>query len=158
YASSLGPAWSSMDWVLREATRLEMTVVFSLFMSWGNTGTVPDLIAAGSTNAYDFGKAVATRYASYSNIVWHVMGDFKWRYNEEPVLALDTIFHGIGYVEGPSHRLIIAEPPNGSPSFDQLISAEAPAGYKWFKKSADTIYDSGSSPAAQFEKVYTRPA
>src|ERR1044071_4535151 len=51
YASSLGPAWSSMDWVTREATRLEMTVVFSFFMSWGNTGTVPDLIAAGSTNA-----------------------------------------------------------------------------------------------------------
>src|SRR5438046_978273 len=33
YASSLGPAWSSMDWVTREATRMEMTVVFSFFMS-----------------------------------------------------------------------------------------------------------------------------
>src|ERR1051325_8913220 len=26
YASSLGPAWSSLDWVMREATRLEVTV------------------------------------------------------------------------------------------------------------------------------------
>jgi hypothetical protein len=64
HASSLWPAWSSMDWVMREATRLEMTVVFSFFLSWGNTGTVPDLVDAGTTNAYNFGKAVATRYAN----------------------------------------------------------------------------------------------
>src|ERR1041384_5518736 len=43
HASSLGPAWSSMDWVMREATRLEMTVVFSFFMSWKGTGSGPDL-------------------------------------------------------------------------------------------------------------------
>ena len=35
YASSFGPAWSSMDWIMSEATRLQMTVVFSLFMSCG---------------------------------------------------------------------------------------------------------------------------
>jgi hypothetical protein len=157
YASSLGPAWSSMDWVMREATRLEMTVAFSFFMSWGNTGTVPDLVAAGTANAYDFGKAVASRYASYSNIVWHVMGDFKWDYNEGPALGLDAIFHGIGDVEGPSHRLIIAEPANGSTSFDQFISAEGNDGYKWFRQSADTVYDYGSSSAEQFDKVYNRP-
>ena len=33
YASSFGPAWSSMDWIMSEATRLELTVVFSLFLS-----------------------------------------------------------------------------------------------------------------------------
>ena len=156
YASSLGPAWSSMDWVMREATRLEMTVVFSFFMSWGNTGTVPDLVAAGTTNAYNFGKAVATRYASYPNIVWHVMGDFKWRYNEGPALGLDAIFHGLRDAEGASHRLIIAEPANGSTSFDQFISAEGTDGYKWFKQSADTIYHYGSSSAEQFDKVYNQ--
>lgn len=156
YASSLGPAWSSMDWVMREATRLEMTIVFSLFMSWGNTGTVPDLVAAGTTNAYDFGQAVATRYASYPNVVWHVMGDFKWRYHEGPALGLDAIFHGLRDAEGASHRLIIAEPANGSTSFDQFISAEGADGYKWFKQSADTIYHYGSSSAEQFDKVYNR--
>src|SRR2546425_2911854 len=45
HASSLGPAWSSMDWAMREATRLEMTVVFSFFLSWKAIGTVPDLVA-----------------------------------------------------------------------------------------------------------------
>jgi hypothetical protein len=156
YASSLGPAWSSMDWVMREATRLEMTVVFSFFLSWKDTGTVPDLGAGGTTNAYNFGKAVATRYASYSNIVWHVMGDFKWRSNEGPALGLDAIFHGIRDAEGSSHRLIIAEPANGSTSFDQFISAEGTDGYKWFKQSADTIYHYGSNSAEQFDKVYNR--
>jgi hypothetical protein len=157
HASSLGPAWSSMDWVMREATRLDLTVVFSFFLSWKDTGTVPDLVAGGTTNGYNFGKAVASRYASYSNIVWHVMGDYKWRYNEGPGVALDGIFHGIRDAEGSSHRLIIAEPANGSTSFDQFISAEGPDGYKWFKQSADTIYHYGSSSAAQFDKFYNRP-
>jgi hypothetical protein len=155
YASSLGPAWPSMDWVMREATRLQMTVVFSFFMSWKDTGTVPELVAAG-TNAYGFGKELATRYAGYSNIVWHVMGDYKWRYNEGPAVGLDAIFHGIRDVEGPKHRLIIAEPANGSTSFDQFISAEGPNGYKWFKQSADTVYQYGSSSVEQFDKVYNR--
>ena len=88
YASSFGPAWSSMDWVMSEATRLQLTVVFSLFMSWGETGTVPELVKAGATNAYDFGKTVATRYANYPNIVWHVMGDFRWSYNQGPAVGL----------------------------------------------------------------------
>jgi len=145
-----------MDWVMREATRLEMTVVFSFFLSWKDTGTVPDLIAGGNTNAYNFGKAVATRYASYSNIVWHVMGDYKWRYDEGPALPLDALFHGIRDAEGSNHRLIIAEPANGSTSFDQFISAEGAEGYKWFKQSADTVYHYGSSSTAQFDKVYNR--
>ena len=84
YASSFGPAWSSMDWVISEATRLELTVVFSLFLSWGNTGTVPDLAKAGTTNAYHFGKTVAKRYAGNPNIVWHVMGDFRWSFDQDP--------------------------------------------------------------------------
>jgi hypothetical protein len=71
YASPFGPAWSSMDWIMSEATRLQMTVVFSLFMSWGNTGSALDLAKAATTNAYTFGKTVATRYAGYPNIVWH---------------------------------------------------------------------------------------
>ena len=60
HASSFGPAWSSMDWIMSEATRLELTVVFSFFLSWGDTGTVPDLAKAGTTNGYNFGKTLAT--------------------------------------------------------------------------------------------------
>ncbi len=156
YASSLGPAWSSMDWIMTEATRLQMTVVFSLFMSWGNTGTVPDLAKAGTKNAYNFGKNVATRYTGYPNIVWHVMGDFRWSYSQGPGPGLDAIYHGIKDTEGATHRLIIAEPANGSTSFDQFISEEGPKGYQWFKQSANTVYDYGSSSVEQFDKVYDR--
>jgi hypothetical protein len=156
YASSFGPAWSSMDWIMSEATRLELTAVFSLFLSWGNTGTVPDLAKAGTTNAYNFGKTVATRYARYPNVVWHVMGDFRWSYNQEPAPALDAVFHGIRDTEGTTHRLIIAEPANGATSFGQFISAEGANGYRWLTQSADTVYDYGSNSVEQFDKVYRR--
>ncbi len=145
YDSSFGPAWSSMDWVMSEATRLQLTIVFSLFMSWGETGTVPELVKAGATNAYDFGKTVATRYANYPNIVWHVMGDFRWSYNQGPAVGLDAIYHGIKDAEGTTHRLNISEPANGSTSFDQFLSQEGPKGYQWFKQDADTVYDYGSN-------------
>src|SRR5262245_2067826 len=112
YASPFGPAWSSMDRIMSEATRLQLTVVVSLFMSWGNTGTAPDLANAGTTNAYNFGKTLATRYAGYPNIVWHVMGGFRWSYNQGLALGLDAIIHGIKDTEGSTHRLIIAEPAN----------------------------------------------
>jgi hypothetical protein len=156
HASSFGPAWSSMDWIMSEATRLELTVVFSLFLSWGDTGTVPDLTKAGTTNAYNFGKTLATRYAAYPNIVWHVMGDFRWSFNQDPARALDAVFHGIKDAEGPTHRLIIAEPANGATSFGQFISAEGASGYQWFRQSADTVYDYGSNSVEQFDKVYNR--
>ena len=156
YASSFGPAWSRMDWIMSEATRLELTVVFSLFMSWGNTGTALDLAKTETTDAYDFGKTVATRYAGYPNIVWHVMGDFRWSYNQGPGRGLDAIFHGIKDTEGPAHRLIIAEPANGSTSFDQFIAEEGARGYRWFTQSADTVYDYGSNSVEQFDKVFNR--
>jgi hypothetical protein len=164
YASSFGPAWSSMDWIMSEATRLKMTVVFSLFMSWGDTGTVPDLAKTGTGDAYEFGKTLAARYADYPNIVWHVMGDFRWSYHQVPGERLDAIFHGIRDTEGSTHkdaegsthRLIIAEPANGSTSFDQFIKEEGARGYQWFKQSADTVYDYGSNSVKQFDKVYKR--
>jgi hypothetical protein len=156
YASSFGPAWSSMDWVMSEATRLQMTVAFSLFMSWRDTGTVRALANAGAENAYNFGKTLATRYVGYPNIIWHVMGDFRWSHNQDPGPGLDAIFHGIKDNEGTTHRLIIAEPANGTTSFDQFISEEGPKGYQWFKQSANTVYDYGSNSVEQFDKVYER--
>lgn len=156
YASPLGPAWSSMDWIMSEASRLQLTVLFSLFMSPGDTGTVPDLARASTEDAYHFGKTVASRYAGYPNIVWHVMGDFRWSYPQDPARGLDAFFHGVRDAEGTTHRLIIAEPANGSTSFDQFISEEGPKGYQWFKQSADTVYDYGSNSVEQFDRVYNR--
>lgn len=156
YASSFGPAWSSMDWIMSEATRLHMSVLFSLFLSGGNTGTAPELVKATAEDAYNFGKTIATRYAGYPNIVWHVMGDFRWPYNCDLGRRLDAVFHGIKDAEGAAHRLVTAEPANGATSFDQFISEEGANGYQWFKQSADTVYSYGSSSVEQFDKVYSR--
>ena len=47
--------------------------------------------------------------------------------------ALDALFRGIKDTEGTTHRhrLIIAEPANGSTSLDQFISEEGAKGYQW---------------------------
>ena len=155
YASPFGPAWSSMDWIMSEATRLQMTVVFSLFMSWGNTGSTGDLASAGRTNAYDFGKTLATRYAGYPNIVWHVMGDFRWSYNQGPGRGLDAIW--------PDQRYRRDYPQADHWRAGQWLDFVRPIhrggrrnGYQWFKLSADTVYDYGSNSVEQFDKVYSR--
>ena len=158
YASSFGQAWSSMDWVIQEATRLQMTVVLSMFLSWDTTGTTAELISAGTTNAYNFGMTLATRYSSYPNMVWHVMGDFEWFSNQAPAPQLDAMFHGIRDAEGSTHRLIIAEPGNGTSNgntgFRQFISGEGPSGYQWFRQSADELYDYGPNAVEQFDRVW----
>jgi hypothetical protein len=135
FQSSLGAAWASVDWLIAEATRLDMTVFFSLFVSWGTTGVAPDIVAAGTTNMYNFGAAVAARYAAYPNIVWHLEGDDNWNYASTGLPAvIDAYHHGISDTEGSTHRLITAEPHYSRTSYDQFISQEGTSGtgYQWF--------------------------
>ncbi|MBY0562243.1 MAG: glycoside hydrolase family 140 protein [Hyphomicrobium sp.] len=155
YASAFGPAWSSMDWVVQEATRLRMTVVLSLFLSFGDTGTVSDLISAGSSNAYDFGKTLALRYAQYPNVIWHVEGDFEWSARDPIGRQVDAIFHGITDEEGSSRRLQIAEQQKGLTGYQQFVlSQDGEGGYQWFKPSTNTLYHYGSNSVELFDAVY----
>ena len=155
YASAFGPAWASMDWIVEEATRLRMTVVFSMFLSFKDTGTASELISAGSAGAYDYGKTLALRYAKYPNIVWHVMGDFEW-YASDPIgRQVDAVFHGIADGEGSTHRLQIAEQHGGLTGYQQfIVSQDGERGYQWFKPSANTLYDYGSNSVELFDAVY----
>src|SRR5215217_1639632 len=75
FASSLGPAWATMDHIVAESQRLGITVLFSFFVSFAESGIGPDLVAASQTDAYDYGVAVASRYRGAPNIVWHVEAD-----------------------------------------------------------------------------------
>lgn len=155
FASAFGPAWTSMDWVVEEATRLQMTAVLSLFLSFEDTGTSRDLISAELINSYEFGKALALRYVSYPNIIWHVMGDFEWTSRDPIGQRIDAVFHGIRDGEGPMHRLVLAEPTNGLTGYRQFISAEGrEGGYQWFKQSANTLYDYGGNSVELFDVVY----
>ena len=155
FASPFGPAWSSMDWVVQEATRLHMTVALSQFLSWGDTGTALDLIRAGPQNNYKYGKTLAERYARYPNIIWHVMGDFEWSPNEPIGRQIDAVFHGIKDGEGSKHRLVVAEPYNGLTSYNQFILTEGGLdGYQWFIQSANTLYGYQGNSAELFDLVY----
>ena len=49
FASSLGPAWATMDHLVSEAQRLGITVLFSFFVSYGESGIAPELAAANDT-------------------------------------------------------------------------------------------------------------
>jgi chitodextrinase len=158
FASSLGSGWSSMDWVMSEATRLHMTVVFSIYTGSGSQGMSQDLINAGTTNAYNYGHNLATRYADYPNIVWHIGADSGWNYGENPSSMVEAVMHGISDVEGSTHRLQIAEPLNGSTSYTQFISQEGTggSGYQYLKLNANSVYSYGGSAADQFDSVYTQ--
>ncbi|MGO4684106.1 apiosidase-like domain-containing protein [Hyphomicrobium sp. 2TAF46] len=158
YASPFGPAWSSMDWIVQEATRLRMTVVFSLFLSWGDSGTTPDLVSVGPADAYNFGKTLALRYAQYPNIVWHVMGDFVWTASDPVGRQVDAVFHGIKDGEGSSHRLQIGEQQRGWSGHQQFnLSQGGESGYQWFKPSANTLYDYGGNSVELFDAAYGEP-
>jgi hypothetical protein len=155
FASAFGPAWSSMDWIVEEATRLQMTVVLSQFLSWRDTGTTRALLIAGSMNSYNYGKTLAARYAQYPNIVWHVMGDFNWSSSDPIGQQVDSIFHGIKDGEGSSHHLVISEQQNGLTGYRQFISAEGKNdGYQWFRQSANTLYNYGGNSVELFDAVY----
>lgn len=155
FASDFGPAWASMDWTVEEATRLRMTVVLSLFLSWGDSGTTLDLLRAGPDNAYKYGKSLAVRYTRYPNIVWHVMGDFVWSAGDAAGRQVDAVFHGLKDGEGGSHRLIIAEQQRGPTGYQQFIQSEGgEGGYQWFKQSANGLYDYGSNSVEVFDAVY----
>ncbi|MBS0237575.1 MAG: DUF4038 domain-containing protein [Proteobacteria bacterium] len=151
YASAFGPAWSSMDWVVAEATRLEMTVVLSIFLSFDDTGTAPDLISAGPANSYDYGKALALRYAKYPNIIWHVEEDTVWPSNGPAGRQLDAVFHGIKDGEGSKHRLIIAEQQRGFTGYGQFMRD---GDYRWFKPSTNTLYSYEANAVELFDAVY----
>ncbi|HEU0068696.1 MAG TPA: DUF4038 domain-containing protein, partial [Nitrospiraceae bacterium] len=157
FASPLGPAWSSMDWIMREATRLGMTVFFSSFISWGSTGTQPEITAAGTANMRTYGAAVATRYAGYRNIVWHLMGDDTWDATSTLGQCVDAYHRGIADIEGGTRRLITAEPNWDKSSYTQFISQEgtSPAGYQWFHVDVNTpIRDPAESAVNVSDAAY----
>ena len=155
FASSLGPAWATMDHIVAEAQRLGITVVFSFFVSYGESGIGPELTAASDANAYDYGVAVASRYRDAPNIVWHVEADTGWQ-PEDPIgRRLDSIFHGIADTE-TTHRLIIAEPYLDGTGYQMFISEEGTgnSAYQWLHLSTNAVYDYGNDAVEQFDAVW----
>jgi len=107
WASSLGAAWASVDWVVQECARLGLVLHFSFCHGWGSPtpyGCAPDWNAVTNTNMHDAGVAIATRYAAYPNIVWHVMFDDPLAVTDTAGVRIRNLFNGINATEGASTR------------------------------------------------------
>jgi hypothetical protein len=155
FASSLGPAWATMDHIVSEARRLGMTVLFSFFVSFEDTGIYPDLTEVSDSDAYDYGVAVASRYLDAPNIVWHVMADREWQPDDDIGRRIENIFHGIADTE-TTPRLILAEPHQGATAYQEFISKEGTGGsaYEWLHLSTNAVYDYGDEAVEQFDAVW----
>ncbi len=158
FASSLGSAWLTFDWVMDEATRLGITVVVSLFYGFGTIGCRADMntaYTASVTNVYNFGHDVAARYASYPNIVWSLEADAEWFYSTAPWGAqTDKYFEGIKAGEGATPRLIISEPNLGNTAYFQWESSFThTGGFSHFWLDANSVYQYGNAVVDQVDAV-----
>lgn len=104
WASSLGAAWGSMDHLVSEAADLGITVHMSMCGGFGTDGCRADWEAVTNTNMYNAGVAVATRYASAENIVWHIMFDGSDTPSSTSGQRIEAFFDGINDTEGASAR------------------------------------------------------
>jgi hypothetical protein len=144
WASDLGPGWAAMDRVMDEALRNGLTVNFSFCGGNGESGARPDWDRATDEDMYRIGVAVATRYAKYPNIVWHVMFD-DGPPNVSPTTysRINALFRGIDKTEGASARPVRwSEPNNLSSIYSQLIKPDAVPN---FAPSMNGFYDNWSA-------------
>jgi hypothetical protein len=158
FRSPLGAGWSSMDRVVTEAHRLGLTVVMSLYTAYGDTGpraAIESAYSADSGNMYDFGHAVATRYAAYPNIVWSIGADDSWTWGTTIASAVDTFMAGIRAAEGTSHRLVLAEPANGATAYSQWPSAlTGSGGFSHLRLDANAHYEYQDDTVQLFDATY----
>ena len=158
FRSPLGAGWSSMDRVVTEAHRLGLTVVMSLYTAFGDTGpraAIESAYSADAGNMYDFGHAVATRYAAYPNIVWSIGADDSWTWGTTVASAVDTFMEGIRAAEGTPHRLVVAQPANGATAYSQWPSAlTGSGGFSHLRLDANAHYEYQDDTVQLFDATY----
>jgi len=155
WASSLGPAWVTVDWIVAECARLGLVLHLSFCHGWGGNGCAADWVSATNADMYNVGVAVATRYASAHNIVWHVMFDSPTRPTDPAGVRIRSLFDGINDTEGASTRPIRwCETDNG-------VSTSSQGWYDPTGASTDTrfsvncMYTWGGSATDSIEGVYS---
>ena len=158
FQSSLGAAWSTMDWVQSETERLGMVLMLSWFVSFGTSGIGGDIDAASTAQMRTFGQNVATRYLNAPNMMWHVEGDGgDPPANSTRGRKLDYLFRGITETQ-TTPRLIFAEPQLDTTAYDRYISQEGtdPTGYQWLHLSANSLYSYASNSTEVFDTVWAQ--
>jgi hypothetical protein len=138
----LGAAWSSMDWIVSECTRLGMTLIYSYFGGYNTAnGLTGEANACTVAEVYTFGQRVWNRYATNPNIVWHLEWEGMWNpTGSSEGQRADAFFHAIQDGHAASGRggvpLIFAE----QISNDTNAGAFVGTGWSWMTVSATSLY------------------
>ena len=109
---NLGPAWASVDHLMSEAARLGLVVHFSFCGGNGSAGCGPDWVSRTLTQMYNTGVALATRYAAYPNLIWHIMFDDGPTPTSPQGAKIDELFRGINDTETAGRRPVRWLEPN----------------------------------------------
>ena len=121
WASSLGAAWVTHDWIISEANRLGLFVWMSMFGGTGGSseGARLDWVATTNTQMYNRGVEIATRYLAVDNIGWHLEWDNVDNPGDPSGQRAEAFFQGVNDTEGASRRPVRwMEPNNGGTSND----------------------------------------
>jgi hypothetical protein len=155
FQSSLGSGMASTDWIQSESERLGMVLVFSFFVSYGESGSGPAMTSATNGQMRTVGQDLATRYREAPNIVWHIEADTGWGPGDSIGRRLDSLFRGITETQS-SARITIAEPFLGGDGNGMFIAREGtdPTGYQWLHLSTDALYQYEDDSVVQADAVW----
>jgi hypothetical protein len=151
WASSLGPAWRSLDYLVSEARRLGIFVWMSLNGGFGTYGARPDWEAVTNRSMHNAGVAIANRYRTARNVGWHVMfDDSSVSTTSTAGRRVEAFFAGVNSAEGARRRPVRwVEAGNGLSTSDQgwLKTAN-------LRATVNTWYDYGSNSTQIAETGY----
>lgn len=171
WASSLGAAWGSVDWMMSEALRLGICVSFSLFGGTGGPGSgtegaKTDWVAVTNTDMTNAGVAIANRYpvSSYPNLIWHVELDFGDLTSDPSGQRVQAFFAGVNSVEGSARPVRWMECNNPSTTNSQgwylagNFNCSINCGYSYSTDNVGTVEgwfaDVAGAPMGDCESIY----
>jgi hypothetical protein len=148
--TSLGAAWASVDWIAAETQRLGLVPSFSFCGGNGTNGCGDDWEAASNADMFSVGVAIATRYASYPHILWHVMLDDGQTPATVRGQRIKQTFAGIASVEGLSRPVRWMEMAQGNTVVVQGWYADSDV------RPFNCVYDYSGSSTSIIETGYAQ--
>ena len=150
WQSPLGPAWASVDHMLAEASRIGLSVHMSFCGGYGTTGAGPAWESSTNAHMYAAGVEIANRYATYENIVWHIMLDTNDTPTSTRGQRINALFDGINDAEGANRRTVRwMEPGNGA-----SIASQGWLGTSSFNATMNGWYSYTSNSVEMIESAY----
>lgn len=154
FKTPMGPAWGSVDWIVSEATRLNLCVMISIFGGYNTAnGITGELLACTVAECQSFGQSLGSRYVNNPNVFWSLEWEAMWSPTSAEGARADAIFHGIRIAYDAAGRteplLIFAEPFAGSGA-----GAFIGTGWTWMLVSASSLYSYSANSAEAIDTAY----